>query len=213
MHRLLGDVRGKTILDVGCGEGQDALLLAKLGADVRGIDLSAGAIRVARQRCALNRTTAEFICSPVEELTAGQYDVVWVEALLHHALHDLDHVIKSIAARVKPGGMIIMCEPVSLSSTLRKLRLKLGTPNGTPDERPLEHSALAIIRRYVPGMELRYFRSPLARLDKFLYDQYFERAPLPIRLVVRSVSAIDRCLLILPGLQRIAGVAVMFARL
>ena len=83
--RLLGDFRGKTILDVGCGEGEDALILAKLGGDVTGIDLSAGAIRVARERTARNHVVANFICSPVEELSDDSlYDIVWVEALLHH---------------------------------------------------------------------------------------------------------------------------------
>ena len=48
IHRLLGNVGGKTVLDVGCGGGQDALVLSKLGAHVTGIDLSAGAISVAR---------------------------------------------------------------------------------------------------------------------------------------------------------------------
>ena len=48
--RLLGDLRDKTILDVGCGEGEDGMILAKLGARVTGLDVSPAAIELARQR-------------------------------------------------------------------------------------------------------------------------------------------------------------------
>ena len=46
--RILGDMRGKRVLDVGCGEGSNSLMLAKLGAQVTGIDISPRSIDVAR---------------------------------------------------------------------------------------------------------------------------------------------------------------------
>ena len=52
--RLLGDLRDKTILDVGCGEGEDGMILAKLGARVTGLDVSPAAIELARQRAQVN---------------------------------------------------------------------------------------------------------------------------------------------------------------
>src|SRR6266481_763873 len=63
--RLLGDLRGKNILDVGCGEGEDAMILAMLGAQVTGLDVSPGAIALARQRAALNGVSdrTRFVCS------------------------------------------------------------------------------------------------------------------------------------------------------
>src|SRR5215470_3431964 len=52
--RLLGDLRGKRVLDIGCGDGGNSALFAKLGARVVGVDISPGAIEVARERAIVN---------------------------------------------------------------------------------------------------------------------------------------------------------------
>ena len=58
------------------GEGQDAVLLSRLGAEVTGLDISQGAIEVAQKRCALEGVTARFMCVPIEEASVpGEYDV------------------------------------------------------------------------------------------------------------------------------------------
>jgi ubiquinone/menaquinone biosynthesis C-methylase UbiE len=48
--RLLGDVQGLSVLDVGCGTGRHALRLAAQGARVTGVDFSAGMLGKARQK-------------------------------------------------------------------------------------------------------------------------------------------------------------------
>ena len=50
LTRLIGDVRGKKILDAGCGEGVYSRYLKKLGASVVGIDGSEKMVRFARER-------------------------------------------------------------------------------------------------------------------------------------------------------------------
>ena len=45
---LLGDLLGKTLLDVGCGDSLNVALLAKMGAEVTGLDVSLGAVALAR---------------------------------------------------------------------------------------------------------------------------------------------------------------------
>src|SRR5882672_5661141 len=46
-YRILGQLAGKTLLDVGCGDGLNAVTFAKMGARVTGLDISPGAIQVA----------------------------------------------------------------------------------------------------------------------------------------------------------------------
>src|SRR5437764_3212090 len=48
----LGDVRGKTVLDYGCGAGENATVLSMLGANTVGVDLSPDLIALAEQRLA-----------------------------------------------------------------------------------------------------------------------------------------------------------------
>src|SRR5688572_12746860 len=92
--RLLGDLSGRRVLDVGCGHGANASLLARLGAHVTGLDVSPGAIEAARARARANGVShrVELVCSPVEtaELPDDSFDVIWGDAILHHLLHDLD---------------------------------------------------------------------------------------------------------------------------
>src|SRR4051794_14240468 len=46
---LLGDIAGRTLLHLQCNAGQDTLSLARLGAQVTGVDISDTAIAFARQ--------------------------------------------------------------------------------------------------------------------------------------------------------------------
>src|SRR5690349_13553860 len=67
-YRVIGDLKGKRVLEVGCGEGENSAVLAKLGARVTGIDISQGAIDTALERCRVNGVAdqVEFVCSPIE---------------------------------------------------------------------------------------------------------------------------------------------------
>src|ERR1700758_4930621 len=47
-YEVLGDIRGKLLLDVGCGLGENSLLFARWGAHVTGVDISAASLEVAR---------------------------------------------------------------------------------------------------------------------------------------------------------------------
>ena len=65
---LLGDVRGKSILHLQCHFGQDSLSLARLGAQVTGVDLSDVAIAQAIELNDKLQLDAEFVCCDVYEL-------------------------------------------------------------------------------------------------------------------------------------------------
>ncbi len=210
---LLGDIRGKKILDVGCGEGEDAVLLAKLGAIVTGFDVSPGAIQVAQRRAELDGVAdrVSFICAPLGDarLPQGEFDVIWFDNILHHVLDELHFVMRKILASARPGAKLICIEPVNLNPTLRKIRFLVPVHTEvTPGERPLEKHDLAIIRDLVP-IRRRHFLF-LGRLIRFILKGYrYESASWFRRPVADLVTGIDRLLLSVPALESLGGLAVL----
>src|ERR1043166_10126678 len=68
MLEMLGDVRGRRILDLGCGEGGYARELARHGAQVVGVDGSERMIDIARRRAKEEELEVEFICANANAL-------------------------------------------------------------------------------------------------------------------------------------------------
>lgn len=213
--QLLGPLKGKRILDVGCGDGVNAVLLAKLGADVTGIDISPGAIALARQKAEVDGLTANcrFLCGPAEEmdLPRASFDIIWGDAILHHIISDLPALMRNLCAYAKPGGLLVFGEPVSLSQRLRNFRLKLPIKlEGTPDERPLEQPEIDLVRGYLPDLKLHYF-TVLSRLNRFvLKDWNYERSSWMRQRLVDFFAFADQALLSIPMMQSWAGQAVIY---
>ena len=106
--RALGDVSGKTVIDIGCGEGRFCRLLAKLGATVTGIDITEALIERARDLGGAGET---YMVGDAEDL-AGVEDDSFDLAVSYIVLVDLLDYRRSIgeAYRVlKPGGRFVVC--------------------------------------------------------------------------------------------------------
>lgn len=157
---MLGDVRGRRVLDYGCGHGMAAVVLARRGADVTGFDLSAGYVEEARRRAAANEVVAEFRQADAEELPFANrsFDAVWGSAILHHL--DLHRAGAELSRVLKPGGVAVFCEPWGGNPLVEFARRYLPYPgkHRTPDERPLRPVDLGPLREHFPDMTLRGFQ-------------------------------------------------------
>jgi ubiquinone/menaquinone biosynthesis C-methylase UbiE len=113
--RVAGVKSGQRVLDVGCGTGYLARLLAKVvGAHglVVGVDASAEMIEYARRQpatqvnCEFQLGTAECLSFP-----SGQFDVLVSSLFMHHLPADLQRTALNEMERVlRPGGTVLIAE-------------------------------------------------------------------------------------------------------
>jgi 2-polyprenyl-6-hydroxyphenyl methylase/3-demethylubiquinone-9 3-methyltransferase len=125
----------KSALDVGCGAGLLAEPLARLGANVTAIDAAPELIEAARAHAAGQGLTIDYRAAAVETLTE-RYDLVTAMEVIEHVA-DASAFVKSLAARLAPGGLLILSTPNRTAwSRLLTITLAEGfgrIPRGTHD--------------------------------------------------------------------------------
>jgi SAM-dependent methyltransferase len=121
----------RTALDVGCGEGADAIWLASLGWHVTAIDVSTVALdRAAEQAAAAGRRVADRITWQHADVLSWdfmkpprQFDLVSAQ-FMHLPRLERETLVRRLAAAVRPGGMLLIVghHPSDLETTV-------GRPN------------------------------------------------------------------------------------
>jgi ubiquinone/menaquinone biosynthesis C-methylase UbiE len=108
---LVGDVSGRRILDIGCGDGEFAFELTRRGAIVTGIDLSPAMIDAARRRATQRNADIEFHVATAEHLPfpGEQFDVVTAITILCF-VEDPAPVFREIARVLRLGGRLVIGE-------------------------------------------------------------------------------------------------------
>ena len=108
---LLGELAGKSILDLGCGEGFYTRQFSHLGATrVVGVELSPKMIELAKQEEAREPLGIEYIVADVCELgQIGSFELVVASYLLNHAQTkaQLLKMCQTIYANLKPSGRFV----------------------------------------------------------------------------------------------------------
>eukprot|EP01060_Flectonema_neradi_P012775 TRINITY_DN19552_c0_g1_i2.p1 TRINITY_DN19552_c0_g1~~TRINITY_DN19552_c0_g1_i2.p1 ORF type:complete len:295 (+),score=39.32 TRINITY_DN19552_c0_g1_i2:54-938(+) len=104
---------GIRILDIGCGAGIASEPLARLGAEVVGVDANSAAIDVANNRLQTGpssdlKNNLSFICGAAEDLTEGEkFDVVVALEIVEH-VSNVDAFVKTLSQLTRPGGLVCM---------------------------------------------------------------------------------------------------------
>src|SRR5262249_17872146 len=107
----LGPLAGTRVLDLGCGHGMAAVVLARAGARVTATDLSGGYLAEARRRAPGNWVEVDFVRADAQQrpFAGGSFEAVWGNAILHHLA--LKRAAGELRRVLVPGGVGVFCEP------------------------------------------------------------------------------------------------------
>lgn len=135
---LIGLVEGKNILDVGCGRGQISFYLAKEGANVIGIDLSANFIDYCKLEAEKLKLNLEFkvMNAQIPDFEDGKFDIIIGSRAIHH-LPDLDLFFRECKRLLKKKGYIVFIEPLKKNPIVELNRKYVAPKRRTKFEHPL----------------------------------------------------------------------------
>jgi ubiquinone/menaquinone biosynthesis C-methylase UbiE len=171
-YYLLGDVNGKTVLDLGCGDGENTVLLSRRGAQVKALDISDELIKVARHRLVVNNVHSgvDFFVGSAHGLPLADesIDVVFGMAILHHL--ELPLVAREVHRVLRKGGRAIFSEPVRNSKLIKFIRnlIPYRAPDVSPFERPLTDKELRDFGRAFSAYRSKSFSLPYVNLAQVL---------------------------------------------
>ena len=95
------------VLELGCGNGRNALFLAGLGCNVDAVDFSEEAVNWARESAKKADLSVKFECCDIfkAEFAAGSYDLVYDSGCFHHLPpHRRKDYVDLVTRALKPGG-------------------------------------------------------------------------------------------------------------
>jgi SAM-dependent methyltransferase len=100
------DLAIASALEIGCGEGRNAIYIAKQGISVTAIDISPTAIENAKNNAKRQEVDVDFRCMDVlKNDVSGEYDFVYDSGTLHHLPpHRRITYIELLKTVIKPGG-------------------------------------------------------------------------------------------------------------
>ena len=131
-------VKGKKVIDIGCGGGLVSEGLARMGAQVTGIDMSTKALAVAKLHALESSVVVnyrEITAEAMANEAAGQFDIVTCLEMLEH-VPDPASVVAACAKLAKPGAHLVFSTisrtPKAYALTVLAAEYVLGLlPKGT----------------------------------------------------------------------------------
>lgn len=180
----LAPIAGKRILDVGCGKGALLRRLAEHGADAIGVDPAAATLTQNGSSSDLRIETAGAEKLPFAD---GAFDAAVLLNSFHHVPVELmDAALAEVARVVKPGGKIVIIEPLAEGTFFAALR-------PIEDETEIRAAAQDAIALAVSSGRLQETsRCDIVRRDKFPTIEPFLQRVIDADADRRSVIAAKR---------------------
>lgn len=153
---FFGELKGKKIANLLGSNGNKAVALSLLGADVTVVDFASENARYCEELAGECKVNVRYLISdvlhlPHEELNAS-YDIVFTELGILHYFTDLKPFFQVVSALLKDGGKLILQDFHPISTKLITSKGKKHKVNGDYFSKELEVTDVAYLK-YVPGIE------------------------------------------------------------
>jgi len=224
IRQTLGELKGRTLLDVGCGLGEASVYFALLGAEVTATDISPGMCATAQRLAQVNGVTIHTHVSAAEDLglpADRQFDVIYTGNTLHHV--DIAATMPRLLRHLKTDGIFVSWDPVAYNPVINLYRRRAMQVR-TEDEHPLRlrdirsvqahfresrirwfwlstlliFCLMAVVQRRDPNRE-RYWKKVVEEADRWAW-------------LYRPLELLDRVLLLLPFLRPLCWNVVILGR-
>ncbi len=152
----IGDIKGKRLLDLGCGAGEAAVFFAMQGAEVHACDISENLLSLAQDLAGKNAVKIRTYHCPAEQLpfSDGFFDLVYGNGVLHHV--SLDLAMKEVSRVMASGAKGFFIEPLPYNPIINIYRW-VARDVRTVDERPLRFSQIRSIKKHFSDLTHREF--------------------------------------------------------
>ncbi len=170
--KLLGDIRGKKVVELGCGLGEAAVYFAKQGADVVATDISGGMLRLVEKVAKKHSVKVAVAQAYSHQMPFADdtFDIVYAANLLHHV--DIEKTMIETKRILKPGGMFVSWDPLAHNPIINVYR-RLAMGVRTEDEHPIKMKQLKLFRKHFSGVSTATFW--FATLVIFLKFYFIDR--------------------------------------
>lgn len=143
---MLGDIKEKRILDLGCGLGESSVYFALRGTKVIAVDISPGMLVCVRRLAEKYGVSSDikYIEAPAEKipLPSASVDLVFGGNVLHHV--DIEKTSKELKRILKRGGKAVFIEPLGYNPIIQIYR-KLAGDVRTKMERPFTFQEVRLL--------------------------------------------------------------------
>jgi SAM-dependent methyltransferase len=155
--KSLGNLNGKTILDLGCGLGEASVYFALKGAKVTALDLSAGMLKLTSKLGKINNIKLKTHLASAENFNMPankKFDIIYAGNCLHHS--NINQTLNKIIIHLKKGGIFVSWDPLQYNPIINIYR-KIATKVRTVDEHPLTYKDIQLIKSKFKQVTTKYF--------------------------------------------------------
>ena len=194
-------LRGRRVLEIGCGMGLHSEVMARAGATLTSIDLSDTSIEATRRRLELKGLSANVLQMDAEALQfdAQTFDFVWSWGVIHHSSRTA-RVVREIARVMKPDAecriMVYNREGMPAKIALWKDHLLRGAFVKRTFEETLYQTTDGFSARYYVREQFEdLFRAFFENVSSEVCGQDADAVPLPRRLRALALQVLPESLL------------------